>query len=239
MKLLVLCVATAACTTAAPPPVVAPITTTVAVAPAAPMLDQPAVIAKSHEFFDAFDRAEVDAATATIAPSFVWFDAGRQLTAEMLSRGLQARIDRHAGIHSRTWDDEHVYLSPNAAVFIGHAIEHMPSDGAAAAADEDGYNTLVWARDGERWRIVMWQWTLGGVEAERQFWNDRFRVGIGFNHEPNKLLVDTIKGRKPGTALDVAMGQGRNAIYLASQGWKTTGVDISDEGMRQARDAAA
>jgi 2-polyprenyl-3-methyl-5-hydroxy-6-metoxy-1,4-benzoquinol methylase len=28
------------------------------------------------------------------------------------------------------------------------------------------------------------------------------------------------------------MGQGRNAIYLAPQGWKVTGIDISDEGIR-------
>ena len=36
------------------------------------------------------------------------------------------------------------------------------------------------------------------------------------------------------------MGQGRNALYLASTGWKVTGVDFSDEGVKQARaDAAA
>ena len=35
------------------------------------------------------------------------------------------------------------------------------------------------------------------------------------------------------------MGQGRNALYLASQGWHVTGVDISDEGIRQARSEAA
>jgi hypothetical protein len=29
------------------------------------------------------------------------------------------------------------------------------------------------------------------------------------------------KSRRPGMALDVAMGQGRNALYLASQGWQT------------------
>jgi 2-polyprenyl-3-methyl-5-hydroxy-6-metoxy-1,4-benzoquinol methylase len=35
------------------------------------------------------------------------------------------------------------------------------------------------------------------------------------------------------------MGQGRNALYLASLGWRVTGIDISDEGIRQAREAAA
>jgi SAM-dependent methyltransferase len=47
-----------------------------------------------------------------------------------------------------------------------------------------------------------------------------------------------VKGRKPGRALDVGMGQGRNALYLASLGWRVTGIDISDEGLRQAREAA-
>jgi ubiquinone/menaquinone biosynthesis C-methylase UbiE len=35
------------------------------------------------------------------------------------------------------------------------------------------------------------------------------------------------------------MGQGRNALHLAAQGWKVTGVDISDEGLRMAREEAA
>ena len=35
------------------------------------------------------------------------------------------------------------------------------------------------------------------------------------------------------------MGQGRNALYLASRGWKVTGVDFSDEAIRIARATAA
>ena len=33
---------------------------------------------------------------------------------------------------------------------------------------------------------------------------------------------------KPGTALDVGMGQGRNALFLARQGWDVTGFDVCD-----------
>jgi SAM-dependent methyltransferase len=69
-------------------------------------------------------------------------------------------------------------------------------------------------------------------------WNETFHSSIGFNHKPNQLLVDTVRGRKPGTALDLAMGQGRNAVFLAQEGWKVTGVDISDEGIAQATAAA-
>src|SRR5215472_14753559 len=37
----------------------------------------------------------------------------------------------------------------------------------------------------------------------------------GFRTEPNATLVSAIKGRPPGRALDVGMGQGRNTIFLA------------------------
>jgi 2-polyprenyl-3-methyl-5-hydroxy-6-metoxy-1,4-benzoquinol methylase len=56
-----------------------------------------------------------------------------------------------------------------------------------------------------------------------------------FRTEASHYLVRMVEGRKPGKALDVAMGQGRNALYLASQGWEVTGYDISAEGMARAR----
>ncbi len=56
-----------------------------------------------------------------------------------------------------------------------------------------------------------------------------------FNTAPNALLVETVEGLKPGRALDVAMGQGRNAVYLAGEGWDVTGFDVSAEGLAIAR----
>jgi cyclopropane fatty-acyl-phospholipid synthase-like methyltransferase len=47
-----------------------------------------------------------------------------------------------------------------------------------------------------------------------------------------------VEGRKPGKALDVAMGQGRNSHYLATHGWDVTGYDISEGGLTQARQLA-
>jgi len=60
-----------------------------------------------------------------------------------------------------------------------------------------------------------------------------------FTYEPNAFLVQTAKRLKPGKALDVAMGQGRNAVFLATQGWDVTGYDLADEGMRVADQNAA
>jgi 2-polyprenyl-3-methyl-5-hydroxy-6-metoxy-1,4-benzoquinol methylase len=59
-----------------------------------------------------------------------------------------------------------------------------------------------------------------------------------FRQEPSQFLMRIAGGLKPGAALDVAMGQGRNAIWLASQGWKVTGYDLADEGLRIAQEAA-
>ena len=45
---------------------------------------------------------------------------------------------------------------------------------------------------------------------------------------PTPFVMDVVKGLKPGTALDVCMGEGRNSIFLAGMRWKVTGFDVSD-----------
>jgi len=57
----------------------------------------------------------------------------------------------------------------------------------------------------------------------------------GFLSAPSALLVEAAKGLKPGAALDAAMGQGRNSLYLAEAGWNVTGFDISETGISLAR----
>ena len=47
-----------------------------------------------------------------------------------------------------------------------------------------------------------------------------------------------VEDRPPGKALDIGMGQGRNAIFLAQQGWDVTGFDPSPIGVRQAQATA-
>ena len=55
-----------------------------------------------------------------------------------------------------------------------------------------------------------------------------------FTTGPNALLVDVAGAMTPGRALDIGMGQGRNALWLARRGWEVTGLDVSAEGVRQA-----
>lgn len=58
------------------------------------------------------------------------------------------------------------------------------------------------------------------------------------NRKPNRWLVDAVKDRRPGRALDIGMGAGRNSIYLAEQGWDVTGFDIASQAVSQAKAAA-
>jgi SAM-dependent methyltransferase len=44
---------------------------------------------------------------------------------------------------------------------------------------------------------------------------------------PSPVLVETVRGLKPGRALDLACGKGRNASWLAEHGWQVTAVDRS------------
>lgn len=77
------------------------------------------------------------------------------------------------------------------------------------------------------------------VEYERGRWNyvltDSAARARVLNPQPNALLVATVRGRPPGAALDMAMGEGRNALYLAQQGWQVTGVDVADQALAYAQ----
>ena len=91
--------------------------------------------------------------------------------------------------------------------------------------------------------IVIALCLTGLVQAQeqrqpREAWNEVFTQRQGRDFPHNKFLAEMIKGRKPGKALDIGIGEGRNALLLATQGWEVTGFDISDVGVRLAREAA-
>ena len=48
---------------------------------------------------------------------------------------------------------------------------------------------------------------------------------------PDAWLVEQAAPLRPGRALELACGLGRNSIWLAQQGWHVTGVDVSRVGL--------
>jgi SAM-dependent methyltransferase len=71
-------------------------------------------------------------------------------------------------------------------------------------------------------------------------WNARYDTSeLIWKGEPNQFLPPEVAGLEPGRALDLACGEGRNAVWLATQGWEVTGVDFADVGLTKARRLAA
>lgn len=220
-----------------PPPAPAPVATCAPTVVPPAQLDEATLIEGSKNLYDAMDANDVTRFLELVGPAFVLFEDGRSYSASMLVQQMSSRVERNLPRRTRTWKEERTYVGPNVAVFVGLAVEVLPAEGGKTAEFE-GWNTAVWVHDGSAWKASHLQWQVGGIEAERSMWNEAYRKQISFKTDPNQLLVDTIKGKKTGTALDVMMGQGRNAVFLATKGWRVTGVDISDEGIRQAKEAA-
>jgi len=76
-------------------------------------------------------------------------------------------------------------------------------------------------------------------KSAEQLWNELYAMREGKEHQFNKFLAEAVKGRTPGKALDIGMGQGRNSLFLAALGWEVTGFDISEVAVKQAQAEAA
>lgn len=71
------------------------------------------------------------------------------------------------------------------------------------------------------------------------FWDQRYDTAeFVWATEPNRFLPPEVEGLTPGRALEVACGEGRNAVWLATQGWDATGVDFSKVGLAKAAQLA-
>jgi len=79
---------------------------------------------------------------------------------------------------------------------------------------------------------------------ERERWNQKYREAPGSWLEPDTFLLrafaEFVQPLFPAgaSALDLAGGAGRNAIWLANKGWEVTLIDISETGVEQARQKA-
>ncbi len=67
-------------------------------------------------------------------------------------------------------------------------------------------------------------------------WDQRYaESGLVWSAEPNRFVAEQCSDLAPGRALDLAAGEGRNAIWLASLGWSVTAADFSAVGLDKGR----
>ncbi len=70
-------------------------------------------------------------------------------------------------------------------------------------------------------------------------WNERYSTtDLVWSVTPNQFVAAECADLTPGRAVDLAAGEGRNAIWLARQGWQVTAVDFSQAGLDKGRELA-
>jgi SAM-dependent methyltransferase len=71
-------------------------------------------------------------------------------------------------------------------------------------------------------------------------WDERYAASEQvWSLGPNQFVASELDDLSPGRALDLACGEGRNAVWLATQGWEVTGVDFAGVGLAKAEALAA
>lgn len=74
-----------------------------------------------------------------------------------------------------------------------------------------------------------------GMTMEAQDWDERYAASaLVWSEGPNRFVEEVAQGLVPGRALDLACGEGRNAIWLARAGWLVTGIDFSKVAIEKA-----
>ena len=74
---------------------------------------------------------------------------------------------------------------------------------------------------------------------DAQTWNDRYAAtDLMWSAGPNQFVESICGGLTPGRSIDLAAGEGRNAIWFAEQGWESTAVDDSAVAIDKARQIA-
>ncbi|MFL6053491.1 MAG: class I SAM-dependent methyltransferase [Actinoallomurus sp.] len=73
----------------------------------------------------------------------------------------------------------------------------------------------------------------------KDFWEERYGGHTAvWSGRPNPQLMAEAGELAPGTALDAGCGEGADAIWLASRGWRVTAVDFATTALRRAREHA-
>lgn len=71
-------------------------------------------------------------------------------------------------------------------------------------------------------------------------WDARYAAAdLVWSVEPNRFVVEVVTPLTPGAALDIAAGEGRNAIWMVQQGWTVTAVDYSEVAVGRMRALAS
>jgi SAM-dependent methyltransferase len=191
---------------------------------------------QSTRYFEAVERRDAKVIDELLMDDcFVFYPRGVTDTKATLLETLRKPVEGgETAPAKQTLGDEKVRRAGETAILTGTLTTERGD-----VPPIRNRRTLTWVRQDGRWRLLHDQWSLLGDAREAEYWSDYFRgKNRNFNRKPNALLVEAIENVQPGSALDVGMGEGRNAIFLAKKGWNVTGVDRAEGALAVARQQA-
>ena len=75
---------------------------------------------------------------------------------------------------------------------------------------------------------------------DAEAWDERYAESeLVWSAGPNQFVAQACADLAPGRAVDLAAGEGRNALWLAGRGWQVTAVDFSQVGLDKGARAEA
>ena len=81
--------------------------------------------------------------------------------------------------------------------------------------------------------------TVAAKPNDKTRWDSKYDTNkFIFGKRPIRFLVNNFHLLPKGRTLDIAMGEGRNGVYLATKGFDVIGVDISEKGLQKAHQLA-
>ena len=196
------------------------------------------IAALKDKYYEAFDKLEVEKISNLLHKEFIFtgFRNNQDLKPAFIDKiKTQAKVGAQPG--KRTWKDEKINFFGNTAIFSGTTSFKFTKSQDSTA--HQSFITQVWTKENNTWLLAaLTEHNVVSGDAEPDWFDQIYRQKTFYIAKPNALLQQAIKNIKPGKALDMGMGQGRNSIFMAQQGWKVTGFDISPEGLRQANESA-
>lgn len=198
--------------------------------------DDAAIMDQARAIMSTVDHRDPAALRASVGPDFAFLEYGRALAPDAFEKLWERNPDRPD--RTRNCRREFVLRKSGVVLYMAECVEKQSATGDQPAKSWRGWNTIAFTDQAGAWKASYWEWVEVSTDSVRAHWDAMYRDGSMIRTEPNQFLVDTVAGVEPGAALVLAMGQGRNALYLAEQGWEVTGLDLSPEAIKQARQAA-
>ena len=93
--------------------------------------------------------------------------------------------------------------------------------------------------------LILLMIVLAGSDADakprdKERWNKYYDTDkYIFGEKPIRFLTENVHLLPKGKTLDIAMGEGRNGVYLATKGFDVLGLDISEKGLEKAHQLAS